>query len=110
MYTQTQASNPREPELELDCFHLIKFTVYTNSITSSSVRMVAGEARSLTHIHHPDAETLGRKITSHPEDGRAELHLLTGRNSLEASEGLNLDPVLPAFRKTGSLSSTPQGP
>lgn len=48
--------------------------------------MVAGEARPLTHIHHQGSETEGREITSHPEDGRAELQLLT-------EEGIASKPV-----------------
>lgn len=67
VFTQTQASGSRKPKLELDCFSLIKFMVYTNSITSFSVWMVAREARSLTHIHHQGAENQGHEITSRPE-------------------------------------------
>lgn len=56
VYTQTQASSSRKPKLKLGGFSLIKFTVYTNSITSPHMWMVAREARSLTHIHHQGAE------------------------------------------------------
>lgn len=50
VYPQIHSSNSREPELELDFFPLIKFTVYTNSITSSCVLTVAGRAK-VTYIH-----------------------------------------------------------
>lgn len=92
--------------MELDCFSLIKFMVYTNSITSPSVWMVASEARSLTHIHHQGTENQGLPPRAQsPEDDRTELKLLTRRNGSEATEFLNLGLVFPALRRIRSLGA-----
>lgn len=82
--------------MELDCFPLIKFTVYTNSITSSPVPVVAGGAKvTYTHPSPGCREPGACEITSHPEPNGWQ-ELLAVRGGLLGGRCLHPGPHSPS--------------